>query len=61
MGVRDIIRYEPFGDFRGNARPDDITDRSFTGHEDNMDIGLVYMKARYYLPYMLRLVILGEK
>ncbi len=53
----DVIRYEPFGGYRGTI-PDEtnpsITDRGFTGHKENRDIGLTYMNARYFMPYIYR-------
>ncbi len=51
--VGDVIRSEPFGMTRGTAPKSTnpgITDRGFTGHRENLDIGLVYMNARYYDP-----------
>ena len=38
------------GDTRGTQPSSDITDRGFTGHRENRDIGLTYMNARYYVP-----------
>ncbi|MCP4422224.1 MAG: RHS repeat-associated core domain-containing protein, partial [Chloroflexi bacterium] len=29
---------------------DRLTDRGFTGHKENRDIGLTYMNARFYVP-----------
>lgn len=40
--------YEPFGDYRVEPTGD-YTDRGYTGHKENMDIGLIYMNARYYV------------
>ena len=48
--VGELLRYEPFGDTRGTQPSSDITDRGFTGHRENRDIGLTYMNARYYVP-----------
>ena len=47
--VGELLRYEPFGDARGTQPSSDITDRGFTGHRENRDIGLTYMSARYYV------------
>ncbi|MCP5099823.1 MAG: RHS repeat-associated core domain-containing protein, partial [Chloroflexi bacterium] len=41
-------RFAPFGAFRTEPTAD-ITDRGFTGHKENRDIGLTYMNARYYV------------
>ncbi|MEM9774361.1 MAG: RHS repeat-associated core domain-containing protein [Chloroflexota bacterium] len=32
------------------------TGRGFTGHRENRDIGLTYMNARYYVPYLNRML-----
>ena len=44
-------RYLPFGDWRGTppATNPTVTDRGFTGHKHNDDLGLIYMNARYYV------------
>ncbi len=43
------MRYTPFGSYRlGN--PSQLTDRAYTGQRENMDLGLYYYNARYYLP-----------
>ena len=47
--VGELLRYEPFGDARGTQPGSAITDRGFTGHRENRDIGLTYMNARYYV------------
>ncbi len=41
-----------FGGYQGNGGGDAITDRGYTGHEQNDDLGLIYMNARYYAPYI---------
>jgi RHS repeat-associated protein len=33
-----------------------LTDRGYTGHLENMEIGLIYMRARYYVPYIYRML-----
>ncbi|MBK8987678.1 MAG: RHS repeat-associated core domain-containing protein [Chloroflexi bacterium] len=54
-------RYYPFGDWRTEPTTN-LTDRGFTGHLHNNlgnapdDIGLVYMQARWYLPYINRFI-----
>ncbi|MCB8944224.1 MAG: hypothetical protein H6658_10760 [Ardenticatenaceae bacterium] len=51
-GVRNNSRtyYYPFGGYRGTAPSQGITDRDFTGQRENMELGLLYYQARYYLP-----------
>ncbi|MCB9432689.1 MAG: PKD domain-containing protein [Ardenticatenaceae bacterium] len=51
-----VARFLPFGGYRG-AKPQTnpaVSDRGFTGHKHNDDLGLVYMNARYYVPYINR-------
>ena len=52
----DRAQHLLFGGFRGGtpAYLDDVTDRGFTGHKENSDIGLTYMNARYYVGYLNR-------
>ena len=47
----DTQRFLPFGEYR-TAPTTDITERGFTGHHENRDIGLTYMNARFYVPYL---------
>jgi RHS repeat-associated protein len=49
-------RFLPFGAYRGAppATNPSLTDIGFTGHKRNDDLGLIYMNARYYLPYINR-------
>jgi len=42
-------RYYPFGAWR-TTPTQTLTDRGYTGHLENMEIGLIYMNARYYVP-----------
>jgi RHS repeat-associated protein len=42
-------RYLPFGDWRVEPAHD-LTDQGFTGQKHNMDLGLYYYNARFYLP-----------
>jgi RHS repeat-associated protein len=42
-------RYYPFGAYR-TTPSQTITDRQFTGHQHNDDLGLIYMNARFYVP-----------
>ncbi|MCL4265813.1 MAG: RHS repeat-associated core domain-containing protein [Anaerolineae bacterium] len=43
--------YLPFGGYRtGSAPTQTITDRDFTGQKENMELGLLYYNARYYVP-----------
>lgn len=53
--IRDdsLVRYYPFGGYRDSGTQD-LTDRGYTGHKENLDIGLIYMNARYYVPYLNR-------
>ena len=47
-----VARFLPFGGYRG-AKPQTnpaVSDRGFTGHKHNDDLGLVYMNARYFVP-----------
>ncbi len=41
--------YLPFGDWRVEPSHD-LTDQGFTGQKHNMDLGLYYYNARWYLP-----------
>ena len=43
-------RYLPFGGYRGTAPSQTITDRDFTGQKENMELGLLYFQARFYVP-----------
>lgn len=43
-------RYLPFGGYRGTAPTPSITDRDFTGQKENMELGLLYYGARFYVP-----------
>ncbi|MCB8943497.1 MAG: RHS repeat-associated core domain-containing protein [Ardenticatenaceae bacterium] len=45
-----LTRYLPFGGYRGTPPSQGITDRDFTGQRENMELGLLYYQARYYLP-----------
>ena len=47
-------RYMPFGGYRTGSGGNDITDRGYTGHKQNDGLGLIYMNARYYVPYINR-------
>jgi RHS repeat-associated protein len=42
-------RYLPFGDWRVEPAHE-LTDQGFTGQKHNMDLGLYYYNARFYLP-----------
>jgi RHS repeat-associated protein len=48
--------YAPFGEYRiqPSYPTSEITDRGFTGHRHNDYIKLIYMGARWYLPYLNR-------
>ena len=50
-----LTLFRPFGDFRRTPSTNpDITDHGYTGHAHNNsgdnDLGLIYMRARYFLP-----------
>src|SRR5690606_35230829 len=47
--------FYPFGSYR-NSTGHTVTDRGYTGHRHNDDLGLIYMNARYYLPGIGRFV-----
>jgi RHS repeat-associated protein len=47
--VGEVARYTPYGDYRSGG-PNAITDRGFTGQKENMELGLYYYNARYYVP-----------
>jgi RHS repeat-associated protein len=41
----------PYGGYRpGSAPTQTITDRDFTGQKENMELGLLYYQARFYVP-----------
>ena len=42
-------RYLPFGAWR-TAPTQTFTDRGYTGQKENMELGLYYYNARYYIP-----------
>jgi RHS repeat-associated protein len=46
-------RYYPYGSQR-LAPSQTITDRNFTGQKENLEIGLIYYNARYYVPSLGR-------
>ena len=50
-----LTRYPPFGRYRTGG-PNQITDRAFTGQRENMALGLYYYNARYYAPYIYRMI-----
>jgi RHS repeat-associated protein len=49
-----VQRYYSFGGYRSGDGFEPITDRGFTGHRENRDIGLTYMNARFYVPSIAR-------
>jgi len=49
-----LSRFYPFGEYRTEPMVEEITDRGYTGHRENRDIGLTYMNARYYVPALGR-------
>ncbi|HRQ42689.1 MAG TPA: RHS repeat-associated core domain-containing protein [Chloroflexota bacterium] len=58
-GLLDMTRFLPFGGYRGSD-PAFLTESGFTGHKMNNlssnDLGLIYMNARYYVPYINRFI-----
>ena len=61
--VGEVVRYYPFGGYRTapTARQSAISDRGFTGHKSgenggSNDLGLIYMNARYFAPYLNRFI-----
>ena len=48
--ANSTARYLPFGDWRVEPSHG-LTDQGFTGQKHNMDLGLYYYNARFYLPY----------
>jgi RHS repeat-associated protein len=48
-------RYLPFGNWRVEPSHK-LTDQGFTGQKHNMDLGLYYYNARFYLPYINRFI-----
>lgn len=50
---QDIIRYGPFGGYRGDEPSDtnpDMSDRGFTGQKHENELDLIYYNARWYMP-----------
>ena len=47
--VGALTQFSPFGGTRTGGVNPDLTDRGFTGHKDNDDLGPIYMNARYYV------------
>jgi hypothetical protein len=49
-----MARFLPFGAYRSDGSEpvdgNDLSDRGFTGHYENREIGLTYMQARYTMP-----------
>jgi len=48
--VGSEAHYLPFGGYRGSVPTQTLTDRGYTGQKENLDLGLMYYNARYYLP-----------
>ncbi|MEM7799345.1 MAG: RHS repeat-associated core domain-containing protein, partial [Chloroflexota bacterium] len=54
-GSRTETRFMPFGEIRsGGSELGELTERGFTGHRENREIGLTYMNARFYVPEIAR-------
>ena len=47
--VTSTVRFYPYGEYRVTPTSD-LTDKGFTGHAQNDEVALIYMRARYYVP-----------
>ncbi|XOV77670.1 MAG: RHS repeat-associated core domain-containing protein [Aestuariibacter sp.] len=47
--IGQVNRFYPFGEYRTGGK-NEYTEKGFTGHKENRDIGLTYMNARFYIP-----------
>ena len=47
--VTSTARFYPYGEYRVTPTSD-LTDKGFTGHAQNDEVALIYMRARYYVP-----------
>ena len=66
LAAGSLARYDPFGNYRATPTTTTnpaLTDHGFTGHRHNntglyptQNVGLIYMKARYYLPEIGRFI-----
>ena len=54
--IMSTAYFLPYGGYRypSTPPPSELTDTGFTGHKHNDSIGLIYMNARYYIPYLNR-------
>jgi hypothetical protein len=43
--------YDPFGNYRGTPPSQTLTGRGYTGQKENMELGLLYYNAGYYVPF----------
>ena len=53
--IKSRQRYYPFGEVQTDSGAD-LTSRGYTGHVENRGIGLTYMNARFYSPYLNRML-----
>ncbi len=50
-----LALFRPFGSYRLEPTTNPgITDRGYTGHKENLSLGLTYMNARLYVGYMVQ-------
>ena len=54
--IMSTAYFLPYGSYRTNPPPGELTDTGFTGHKHNDSVGLIYMNARYYIPYLNRFI-----
>ena len=47
--VTSTVRFYPYGEYRVTPSAG-LTDKGFTGHAQNDEVALIYMRARYYVP-----------
>jgi RHS repeat-associated protein len=51
--ISSTTRFLPFGDYRVEPEAG-LTDVGFTGHRQQDNVGLIFMRARFYMPYLNR-------
>ena len=56
--IMSTAYFLPYGGYRypSTPPPSELTDTGFTGHKHNDSVGLIYMNARYYVPYLNRFI-----
>ena len=53
MASNTTARYKPFGDYRTTPTADH-TDHGLTGHKHQDEVGMIFMRARFYLHFEVR-------